>query len=149
MHYIPVHVGSVRVYDLPSKQLLCHSQYASGGSSLIWAPVAVDPSAMTIFAGFTDGVVRSAIEHRHIFKPGYNDHPAWMRVKVPAIERYLVGRSTVQCRGREFARLSQTVIRRWYTDFTVLVRKARKVYSLIRKCYHRRLTFDYVCFKFC
>ena len=52
-------VGSVRVYDLPSKQLLCHSQYTSGGSSLIWAPVIVDPSATTIFAGFTDGVVRS------------------------------------------------------------------------------------------
>lgn len=53
-------VGSVRVYDLPNKQLLCHSQYTLGGSSLIWAPVTVDPSATTIFAGFTDGVVRSA-----------------------------------------------------------------------------------------
>ena len=57
---IIVLVGSVRVYDLPSKQLLCHNQYTSGGSSLIWAPLTVDPSATTIFAGFTDGVVRSA-----------------------------------------------------------------------------------------
>ena len=54
--------GSVRVYDLPSKQLLCHSQYTSGGSSLIWAPVTIDPSATTIFAGFTDGVVRSVLQ---------------------------------------------------------------------------------------
>lgn len=59
-------IGSVRVYDLPSKQLLCHSQYTSGGSSLIWAPVTVDPSATTIFAGFTDGVIRSETKN-------YND----------------------------------------------------------------------------
>ena len=59
----------MRVYDLPSKQLLCHSQYTSGGSSLIWAPVTVDPSATTIFAGFTDGVVRSETKnHRAVPK---------------------------------------------------------------------------------
>ena len=49
------------MYDLPTKQLLCHSQYTSGGSSLIWAPVSVDESATTIFAGFSDGVVRYVV----------------------------------------------------------------------------------------
>ena len=50
--------GSVRVYDLPARQLLCHSRFASGGSSLLWAPLEVDPSASTLLAGFQDGVLR-------------------------------------------------------------------------------------------
>ena len=53
-----VALGSVRVYSLPDKQVLCHSEFASGGSSLIWAPVSVDAQAVTIIAGFTDGVLR-------------------------------------------------------------------------------------------
>ena len=46
------------MYDLPEKKLLCHSEFASGGSTLMWAPIEVDKQAITLIAGFTDGVVR-------------------------------------------------------------------------------------------
>ena len=52
------YVGSVRVYNVPEKKLLCHSEFASGGSALIWAPIEVDEQAVTLIAGFVDGVVR-------------------------------------------------------------------------------------------
>ena len=48
------------MYDLPARQLLCHSRFASGGSSLLWAPLEVDPSGSTLLAGFQDGVLRCA-----------------------------------------------------------------------------------------
>ena len=50
--------GSVRVYNLPEKELVCHSEFASGGSTVLWAPTTIDQQAVTIIAGFTDGVVR-------------------------------------------------------------------------------------------
>ena len=46
------------MYSLPDKQVLCHSEFVSGGSCLLWAPICVDKKAITIIAGFTDGVVR-------------------------------------------------------------------------------------------
>ncbi len=51
-------LGSIRVYDLPEKKLLCHSEFASGGSALMWAPIEIDEQAVTLIAGFADGVVR-------------------------------------------------------------------------------------------
>ncbi len=54
----PLLPGSVRVYNLSNKQLLCHSEFVSGGSSILWAPCSVDPQAVTIIAGFVDGVIR-------------------------------------------------------------------------------------------
>lgn len=46
------------MYDLPEKQLVCHSEFVSGGSTLLWAPITIDSQAVTIIAGFVDGVVR-------------------------------------------------------------------------------------------
>lgn len=46
------------MYDLPEKKLVCHSEFASGGSALLWAPTTIDDQAVTIIAGFADGVVR-------------------------------------------------------------------------------------------
>ena len=46
------------MYSLPEKQLLCHSDFSSGGSSIIWAPTSIDEEAVTIIAGFSDGVIR-------------------------------------------------------------------------------------------
>ncbi len=60
-HFIHIHcthAGSVRVYSLESSEVLCHVKYPSGGSSLIWGPLILDASGMTLVAGFTDGVVR-------------------------------------------------------------------------------------------
>ena len=51
-------IGSVRVSSLESSEVLCHVKYPSGGSSLVWAPLTVDSSGMTLIAGFTDGVLR-------------------------------------------------------------------------------------------
>ena len=51
-------VGSVRVYDLESNKLLCHYKYSSGGNSLLWAPLSVDPNGLTLFTGHSDGVLR-------------------------------------------------------------------------------------------
>ena len=51
-------VGSVRVYDLESNKLLCHYKYTSGGNSLLWAPLSVDPNGLTLFTGHSDGVLR-------------------------------------------------------------------------------------------
>jgi WD40 repeat protein len=54
------HDGSVRVYDLGSKELLCHTQFSGGGASLIWAPTTVETPTTTILAGFRDGILRYA-----------------------------------------------------------------------------------------
>ena len=50
--------GSVRVYNLKHKKVLCHSKFASGGSVLIWAPLSVDPAGVTLLTGYSDGVFR-------------------------------------------------------------------------------------------
>ncbi len=55
---LPVHAGSVRVYDLPTRVVLCHSQFSSGGSSLLWAPPTIDPTTTTLITGHQDGVLR-------------------------------------------------------------------------------------------
>ena len=55
-HMTPL--GSVRVCQFESSEILCHVKYPGGGSSLIWAPLSVDSSGLTLVAGFTDGVVR-------------------------------------------------------------------------------------------
>ena len=47
--------GSVRVYDLESKAVMCHARYSSGGSALLWPLLSGDS---TLIAGFQDGVVR-------------------------------------------------------------------------------------------
>ena len=60
--YIIVHVGSVRVYDLESNKLLCHSKYTSGGNSLVWAPLSVDPNGLTLITGHSDMVLRYSID---------------------------------------------------------------------------------------
>ena len=44
--------------SLETSSVLCHIKYPSGGSFLIWAPLTVDSSGMTLIAGFTDGVLR-------------------------------------------------------------------------------------------
>ncbi len=46
------------MYDLPSKEVLCHSQFSSGGSSILWAPPSVDPTTITLITGHQDGVLR-------------------------------------------------------------------------------------------
>ena len=51
-------VGSVRVYDLDSRDLLCHTHFSGGGASLIWAPPTVESTFTTLLAGFRDGVMR-------------------------------------------------------------------------------------------
>ena len=50
--------GSVRVYDLKTKEVLSHRDFPSGGSSLLWAPTRVESQANTIISGHTDGVIR-------------------------------------------------------------------------------------------
>ena len=46
------------MYDLESNKLLCHYKYSSGGNSLLWAPLSVDPNGLTLFTGHSDGVLR-------------------------------------------------------------------------------------------
>ena len=58
------------MYDLPSRQLLCHSKFSSGGSSLLWAPLSVDPSATCLVIGFQDGVLR-LVSHAFILAGGW------------------------------------------------------------------------------
>ena len=61
IYFVVIIVGSVRVNDLESNKLLCHSKYTSGGSSLIWAPLSVDPNGLTLITGHSDGVLRYSI----------------------------------------------------------------------------------------
>ena len=51
-------IGSVRVYDFESAKVLCHTKYPNGGSSLLWAPLSVDASGLTLLTGYGDGVLR-------------------------------------------------------------------------------------------
>ena len=61
IYFVVIIVGSVRVYDLESNKVLCHSKYTSGGNSLIWAPLSVDPNGLTLITGHSDGVLRYSI----------------------------------------------------------------------------------------
>ena len=56
--YILTYIGSVRVYNLYTSSLLCHCKYSSGGNSLVWAPLTVDTNGLTLYTGFSDGVLR-------------------------------------------------------------------------------------------
>lgn len=38
--------------------LICHCKYSTGGNSLLWAPVVVDMNCITLYTGYTDGVLR-------------------------------------------------------------------------------------------
>lgn len=62
-HTLPSHTptviaGSVRVYDLATRELLCHTHLSGGGASLMWAPPTVESPSTTLLAGFRDGVMR-------------------------------------------------------------------------------------------
>ncbi|KAJ3045334.1 hypothetical protein HDV00_010203 [Rhizophlyctis rosea] len=50
--------GSLRVYDYITKTVVGQVKYADGGSAMTYAPESLDATGSTIFAGFSDGVLR-------------------------------------------------------------------------------------------
>ena len=66
-------LGSVRVHNCDSSELVCHNKFTGGGASLLWAPITVsvlcrvtiltcldqvDSTGQTLITGYGDGVLR-------------------------------------------------------------------------------------------
>lgn len=53
-----VSLGSLRIYDLQTKEIILQTKFSSGGSFLTWCPLTWDSAGMSVIAGFCDGVLR-------------------------------------------------------------------------------------------
>ena len=55
---------------MKDKAVLCHSKFAGGGSTMLWAPLSVDKDGLTLLTGFADGVFRAIkIDEKRLLVP--------------------------------------------------------------------------------
>ena len=55
---------------MKDKAVLCHSKFAGGGSTMLWAPLSLDKDGLTLLTGFADGVFRAIkIDEKRLLAP--------------------------------------------------------------------------------